>query len=157
MKAKTVSPSKKKAGSKKKPLSTSKGKPVSIAKKKVAAPAKKKKPLSSPKEKPVSLAKKKRELHDQLMEFAASAFKDKRTAYFVLDTERTEEGAYIMCVAIEGESGFYKMDWGWHCSFTKAKAETALMNKKLGLNEEEVNKIIISTMGPPIRRQKKRR
>jgi hypothetical protein len=153
MKAKTVSPSKKKAGStaKKKPLSTPKGKPASITKKKVAAPAKKKKPLSSPKEKPVSLAKKKRELHDQFMEFAASAFKDKRTAYFVLDTERTKEGAYIMCVAIEGESGFYKMDWGWHCSFTKAKAETALMNKKLGLNEEEVNKIIISTMGPPIR------
>jgi hypothetical protein len=56
-----------------------------------------------------------------------------------------------MCVAVEGEAGFYKMDWGWHCSFAKAQAETALMNKKLGLNEEEVNKIIISTMGKPVR------
>lgn len=134
MKAETVSSSKKKAGStaKKKPLSPSKGKPLSIAKKKL-------------------------ELYNQVAEFVASAFKGKRTAYFVLDTERTKEGAYIMCFAIEGEAGFYKLDWGWHCSFTKAKAETALMNKKLGLNEEEVNKIIISTMGPPIRQEKKRR
>jgi hypothetical protein len=160
MKAKTVSPSKQKAGSpaKKKPLSPAKRKAASVTKKKAAAaPAKKNKPLSSPTGKPVPLAKKKLELHDQFMQFAASAFKDKRTAYFVLDTERTKEGAYIMCVAIEGESGFYKMDWAWHCSFTRAKAQTALMNKKLGLNEEEVNKIIISTMGPAIRQEKKRR
>jgi hypothetical protein len=159
MKAKTVSPSKKKAGAtaKKKPLSASKGKPVSITKKKVASPAKKKKPASLSKENPISLAKKKLELHNQAMEFVATAFKGKRTAYFVLDTERTKEGAYIMCFSIEGETGFYKIDWGWHCSFTKAKTETALMNKKLGLNEEEVNEIIISTMGPPIRQEKKRR
>jgi len=156
MKAKTISPSKKKTGSiaKRKPVSTSKGKPVSVTKKNVAAPAKKKEPVSPSEGKPVSLAKKKLELHKQLMEFAASAFKDKRIAYFVRDIERTKEGAYIMCVAVEGEPGFYKMDWGWHCSFTKAKAETALMNKKLGLNEEEVNKIIISTMGPLIRQKK---
>lgn len=158
MKAKTVSPSKKKAGSiaKKKPVSTSKRKPVSITRKKVAAPAKKKKPVSPSKGKPVPLAKQKLELHKQVMEFAATAFKGKRIAFFALDTER-KEGAYILCVAVEGEPGFYKMDWGWHCSFTKAKAETALMNKKLGLNEEEVNEIIISTMGPPIRQKKKRR
>lgn len=93
-------------------------------------------------------------MHDQVAKFAASAFKGKRTAYFVLDTERTKEGAYRMCFAIEGEAGFYKLDWSWHCSFTKAKAETALMNKKLGLNEEEVNKIIISTMGSPVRQKK---
>jgi len=156
MKTNTVSPSKKKAGSiaKKKPVSTSKGKTVSVTKKNVAAPAKKKKPVSPSKGKPRSLAKQKLELHDQVMELAATAFKGKRIAYFVRDSERTKEGAYIMCVAVEGESGFYKLDWAWHCSFTKAKTETALMNKKLGLNEEKVNEIIISTMGPPIRRKK---
>jgi hypothetical protein len=156
MKAKTVSPSKKKAGSiaKKKSVSTSKGKPASVTKKKVAVPAKKKKPVSPSGGKPVSLAKMKLELHKQVMEFAATDFKDRRIAYFVLDIERTEEGAYIMCVAVEGEPGFYKMDWGWHCGFTKAKTETALMNKKLGLTEEEVNEIIISTMGPSTRRKK---
>jgi hypothetical protein len=155
MKAKTVSPSKKKARSvaKKKALSTSKTKPISAAKKKIAAPAKKKKPVSPAKAKPVSLAKQKLELHNEVMEFVSTAFKGKQMAYFVLETER-KEGAYIMCVAVEGESGYYKMDWGWHCSFTKAKTETALMNKELGLKEEKVNEIIISTMRPPIRQKK---
>ena len=149
MKAKTVSPSKKKAGSvaKKKTLSTSKRKP--------AAAAARKRPGAASKGKPVSLAKQKLELQKQVMEFVASAFKGRRTAYFVSDAER-KEGAYIMCFAVEGEAGFYKMDWGWHCSLARARAETALMNKKLGLNEEEVNRIIISTMGPVIRRKKRR-
>jgi hypothetical protein len=146
MKAKTVSPSKKKAASsaKKKSAAASKKKPVSVAKKEVALAAKKK---------PVSLAQQKLALYKQVMEFVTTAFKGKRMAYFVRNTER-KEGAYIMCVAVEGESGFYKIDWGWHCSFTKAKAETALMNKKLGLNEEAVSEIIVSTMGTPIRQKK---
>jgi hypothetical protein len=156
MKAKTVSRSKKKAGTiaKKKTVSASKKKTASVAKKKVVASAKKKTLASPSKAKPVSLAKKKLELHDQVMEFAATAFKGKRMAYFVRDIERTKEGAYIMCVAVEGEAGFYTMDWAWHCGFTKAKTETALMNKKLGLNEEKVNGIIISTMGPLTRKKK---
>jgi hypothetical protein len=155
MKAKTVSPSKKKAGAvaKKKAPVASKGKPVSAAKKKIAAPAGSKKAVSPSKKKLATLAKQKRELHNEVMEFSTAVFKGKGIAYFVLETERKED-AYVMCVAVEGQSGFYKMDWGWHCSFAKAKAETALMNKKLGLSEEKVNKIIISTMGPSIRRKK---
>lgn len=147
MKAKTVSPSKKKTGSgaKKRTLSTSKKRP--------AAAAAKKRPGAPSKGKPVTLAKRKLELHKQVMEFVTSAFEGNRVAYFVSDGER-KEGAYIMCFAVEGESGFYKLDWGWHCSLAKARAETALMNKKLGLNEEEVNRIIISTMGPEIRKKK---
>ncbi|MEK6744357.1 MAG: hypothetical protein AABZ15_12135 [Nitrospirota bacterium] len=149
MKAKTVSPSKKRAGSvaKKKTLSTSKKRP--------AAAAAKKRPEAASKEKPVALAQQKRELHKQVMEFVTSAFEGNRMAYFVSDGER-KEGAYIMCFAVEGEAGFYKMDWGWHCSLAQARAETVLMNKKLGLNEEEVNRIIISTMGPVIRQKKQR-
>lgn len=148
MKAKTVSPSKKKAGSvaKKKTLSTSKKKPAAAAKKR---------PGAASKGKPVSLAKQKLELQKQVMEFVTSAFKGKRMAYFVSDAER-KEGAYIMCLAVEGEAGFYKMDCGWHCSLAQARAETALMNKKLGLSEEEVNRIIISTKGPVIRQKKQR-
>ena len=146
MKAKTVSPSKKKAGigTKKKTLSASKKKPAAAAKKGASAPSK---------GKPVSLAKQKQELHKQVREFVIAAFKDKRMAYFVSEDE-CKEDAYVMCFAIEGEDGFYKADWGWHCSLAKARAETALMNKKLGLKEEDVNKIIISTMGPANRKKK---
>jgi len=147
MKAKTLSPSKKNArsGAKKKTLSASKKKP--------AAAAAKIRPGAASKGKPVSLARQKRELHKQVMEFVTSAFKGKGMAYFVSGAERKER-AYSMCFAVEGEAGFYKADWGWHCSLARAKAETALMNKKLGLNEEEVNRIIISTMGPVIRQKK---
>jgi len=146
MKTKTVSPSKKKAGTaaKKKPLSTPKKKPAAAAKKR---------PVAAAKTKPVSLAKQKLELHKQVMEFVTAAFKNKRMAYFVSADER-KEGAYVMCFAVEGDAGFYKADWGWHCSLAKARAETALMNKKLGLKEEDVNKIIISTMGPANRKKK---
>jgi hypothetical protein len=145
MKAKTAAPSKKKAGSAaKKTLSASKKKPAAAAKKRPGAPSK---------GEPVSLAKQKLELHKQVMEFVTAAFKGRRMAYFVSAAERKGR-AYIMCFAVEGETGFYKVDWGWHCSLARAKAETALMNKKLGLSEEEVNKIIISTMGP-VKRKKK--
>lgn len=146
MKAKTLSPSKKKAGSgaEKKTLSASKKSPAAAAKIR---------PGAASKGKPVSLARQKLELHKQVMEFVASAFKGKRMAYFVSGAERKER-AYSMCFAVEGEAGFYKADWGWHCSLAIARAETALMNKKLGLNEEEVNRIIISTMGPVVRQKK---
>jgi hypothetical protein len=144
-KKKTLSPSKKKAATtgKKKPLAATKKKAVSAAKKK-PAPATKKTPL---KKKSASLAQQKLKLNKQVMDFVTDAFKGRRVAYFVHDSVRSKDGAYIACVAIEDEAGFYKFDWGWHCSDTKAKAEAALMNKKLGLTEEEVNEIIISTMG----------
>ncbi len=137
MKAKTASSSKKKAraGAKKKPL---------------AAP--RKTPAAPAKEKPVTLAKQKLELHKQVMEFVRSAFKKRRMAYFVSADERKGR-AYIMCFVVENEAGFYRLDWGWHCSLADARAETEMMNKKLGLSEEEVNKIMISTMGP-VRKKK---
>ncbi|MDH4162201.1 MAG: hypothetical protein OEW15_05865 [Nitrospirota bacterium] len=138
MRTKTV------ASSKKKTAAVAKKKPLAAPKKKPAVPAK---------EKPVSLAKQKLELHKQVMEFVRSAFKKRRMAYFVSADERKGR-AYIMCFVVENESGFYKLDWGWHCGLAEAQAETALMNKKLGLDEEEVNKIMISTMGPAARKKK---
>lgn len=136
MKAKTASASKKKAGAAKK-------KPLAAPKKKAAAPAK---------EKPASLAQQKRELHKLVMEFVTASFPKRRVAYFVSADERKGR-AYIMCFVIENEAGFYRLDWGWHCSLADAQAETGMMNKKLGLSEEEVNKIMISTMGP-VRKKK---
>jgi hypothetical protein len=143
MKAKTVSSAKKKvvAARKKKPASLSKGKAASPAKKKTVASSKKK--VASP-------AKKKLELSKQVTDFVEASFKGRRIAYFVRDTERTKEAAFIVCIAVEGDPGYYKLDWGWHCSYTRAKAETVLLNDKLGLAEEDVNEIIISTMGSPI-------
>jgi len=118
-----------------------KAKAVSPPKKKSASPAKKK-PASPSKRKPVT--------GNQVMDFVTDAFKGRRIAYFVLGTERTKDGAFIVCVAIEGDAGFYKMDLEWKCSFTKAKAQAAEINGKIGLTREEVEEIILSTMLPPV-------
>ena len=102
------------------------------------------------KKKPVSPPKKKAVTGNQVMDFVTDAFKGRRIAYFVLGTERTKDGAFIVCVAIEGDAGFYKMDLEWKCSFTKAKAQAMEMNVKIGLTQEEAEEIILSTMLPPI-------
>ena len=141
------------SATKKKAASPGKLKPISSAKGKRAAtkpaPSAKMKTASSSKVKQVSIAKEKRELSNQVMEFATAAFKGRRIAYFVLAAEKTPDGGFTVCVAIENEAGFYKLDWGWHCSLTKAKTETAMMNQKLGLTQVEVEEIIISTMLKP--------
>ena len=149
MKAKTVSSAKKKvvAAKKKKPAAVSKGIAAPRAKKKTA-PSPEKKAATLVKKKPAAAATKKRELNKQVMDFVEASFKGRRVAFFVRDTECTKEGAFIVCVAVEGEPGYFKLDWGLHCSFTRAKAEAVLMNDRLGLAEEDVNEIIISTMGP---------
>ena len=46
-------------------------------------------------------------------------------------------------------NGFYQMDWGWHCDYTKAKAQTMEMNEELGLTAKDVIDIVTSTMEPP--------
>ena len=107
------------------------------------------KAASTLRKKVVSPSKKKSVTNCQVMDFIEDASKGKRKAYFVLDCERTEDGAFIVCVAVEGDAGFYKMDWGWHCDYTKAKAQTMQMNEKLGLTGEDVIDIVTSTMEPP--------
>jgi hypothetical protein len=97
----------------------------------------------------VSPSKKKSVTNCQVMDFIEDASKGKRRAYFVLDGERTEDGAFTICVAVEGDAGFYKMDWGWRCDYTKAKAQPMQMNEKLGLTGEDVSDIVTSTMEPP--------
>jgi hypothetical protein len=149
-KNKSASTTKKKTDSpvKKKPISSAKRKRASTARKK-PVPSAKKMTVSPSKVKQVSMAKEELELSNQVMEFATAAFKGRRIAYFVLATEKTPHGGFTVCVAIENEAGFYKLDWGWHCSLTKAKAETAMMNQKLGLTQVDVEEIIISTMLKP--------
>lgn len=79
------------------------------------------------------------------MHYFGNAFKYTRIAFFVLDTELTDDGAFFLCVAVEGK-GFYKIDLGGNCIFKIAKAQVKQMNFKLGLTLKEVDKIIASAM-----------
>lgn len=98
----------------------------------------------------VSTAKNKLAISNQAIhDIVVDSFKGKRIAYFVLDTERSKNGAFLLCVAIEDETGFYRYDWDWHCSFATAKARAKEMNELLGLTDKDVTDIVISTMELP--------
>lgn len=69
-----------------------------------------------------------------------------RTVYFIMETERDENGNLIPCIAVEGETGFYRTDWQW--GKDKALAEECAddMNAKLGIDKKEAMLIQLRTM-----------
>lgn len=69
-----------------------------------------------------------------------------RTAYFVNQAIVNNEGEFIPCIAVEGESGYNKTDWTWGKDFDHAREVAASMNEKMGLSKIEAAKIICSTM-----------
>ncbi len=71
---------------------------------------------------------------------------DKRRCYFIQHTVKDEKGNYIPCIAIEGESGFYKTDWQWGNDYELANDTAKLMNSKLGISEQDALEIVLSSM-----------
>jgi hypothetical protein len=68
-----------------------------------------------------------------------------RLCYFVLITEKTDKG-FVPLIAKEDESGYYRTDWIWDCSFEEAQQLCNEKNKRLGLTEIEAMKIQLSSM-----------
>lgn len=68
-----------------------------------------------------------------------------RMVYMILETVRDENG-YIPCIAIEGESGYYKTDWNWGKDLEQAKKFADERNAKLGINPKEAWQIVMGTM-----------
>jgi hypothetical protein len=71
--------------------------------------------------------------------------KGRVAVYFVLETERDENG-YIPLIAVKGESGYYKTDWHWNCTFEIAEKLCDDKNTKLGYTPKEAMLIQLSTM-----------
>jgi len=71
---------------------------------------------------------------------------EKRMAMFIMETETNDQGEYRALIAVEGESGYYKTDWFWGASLELAEEVAKERNKRMGLTDEEVQKIILSTM-----------
>ena len=68
-----------------------------------------------------------------------------RLAYFVLITEKDEEG-FIPLVAKIDETGYFRTSWRWHCTFEQAEEGVKKLNNSLGLDEVETMRIISSSM-----------
>lgn len=71
---------------------------------------------------------------------------EKRTAYMLLETERTAAGEYIPCIAVEGERGYHRTDWTWGKDLKIAQECADKKNAMLGLSKEDALKIVFSTM-----------
>jgi hypothetical protein len=70
---------------------------------------------------------------------------DAKMVYFVLETQRDKNG-WIPLIAVENESGFYKTDWRWDCTFEEADAMCDERNTTLGFTKKEAMMIQLSTM-----------
>lgn len=69
-----------------------------------------------------------------------------RVAYFVNQAITDEHGEWIVCIAVEGERGYYKTDWHYNCAFQFAEATVAELNARLGVSELDATKIVLGTM-----------
>jgi hypothetical protein len=78
--------------------------------------------------------------------FAQAIAANRRKAYFVLETIRSERGELVPCIAIEGVAGYYQTDWEWGTNLRKAEKYAQDMNNRLGITEEDASKIVLSTM-----------
>jgi len=52
--------------------------------------------------------------------------------YFVQHTVKDAAGNYIVCIAAEGETGYYKTDWEWGKDWEWANKIADDMNEKMG-------------------------
>ena len=68
-----------------------------------------------------------------------------RKAYFVMDTERNDDGELIVLIAVEQHPGFFKTDWTWGIDLAIGQELAAQKNKGLGITVEDAQCIVDSS------------
>ena len=69
-----------------------------------------------------------------------------RRVYFINQLERAEDGGYIPCIAVEGESGYYRTDWNWGSDLNIAEQIADEKNEALGFDKKTAVLIQLGTM-----------
>lgn len=69
-----------------------------------------------------------------------------RLVYLIMETETTEDGQFIPCIAKEGEKGFYRTDWAWGKDKEQAQRLCDERNQEMGIDRREAAKIQFRTM-----------
>lgn len=70
-----------------------------------------------------------------------------RRCYYIL--ESVDKGEDIFpSIVVEGEEGHYPTDWNWGKDMDQAKKCAAELNEELGLSQEDVDNIVMSSMFP---------
>lgn len=86
-------------------------------------------------------------VHDaiNLLNHKLIAANEPRVAYFLLDTEKDDQG-FIPLIAKEGEKGYYRTDWHWGFDRKIADKAAEQKNESLGLSKSEAAYIVASTI-----------
>ncbi len=71
---------------------------------------------------------------------------DRKAVYFINELVRDKDGGYIPCIAVEGETGYYKTDWNWGSDITLANQIADEKNIALGFTPKEACLIVLGTM-----------
>jgi hypothetical protein len=79
-----------------------------------------------------------------------------RTAYFVSESITNDKGEFVPCIATENKSGYNLTDWSWGKDFGVAQQCAIDKNTRLGITQEDADRIVLSSMKPLIRQQSRR-
>jgi hypothetical protein len=71
----------------------------------------------------------------------------RRMAYLILEDVRAKDGGYVPCLAREGEKGYYLTNWNYGLDKIIAEKCIDTLNRRMGLSEEDVTTIVLSSMG----------
>lgn len=66
--------------------------------------------------------------------------------YFISDFTKTPEGEFIPCIAVYGETGFYKTDWAWGNDKKIAQEICDEMNEKIGVHPDMARAVVLTSM-----------
>jgi len=70
----------------------------------------------------------------------------KKRCYFILQTQITDSGEYIPCIAEEGTQGYFKTDWSWGSDIDIAESIADEKNDRMGISKKEALKIVAKSM-----------
>lgn len=69
-----------------------------------------------------------------------------RFCYYIPGGRVEDDDGYHVAVVKEFESGYYLTDWVWGPTLEDAQKIAKTMNTKLGLTDEDVDRIVVSSM-----------
>ncbi len=69
-----------------------------------------------------------------------------RRAYFLLETERDNDGGYIPCIAEEDEQGYNRTDWNYGTDKALAQECIDELNERMDISQRDAVVIQLSTM-----------
>lgn len=71
---------------------------------------------------------------------------EQRMVYFIMETERTSDGQFIPCIAVENEKGYNRTDWAWGTNKEQAQSWADERNERMGIDRKEAARIQFMTM-----------